>query len=61
MEWRERGAGEGGNCEYRIASMQSLSARLEGEFGGRGLKFEEGGRVEIHEFILPSLSVFLSI
>jgi hypothetical protein len=42
--------------------MQSLIARLEGEFGGRGLEFEEeGGRVEIREFILPSLSVFLSI
>jgi hypothetical protein len=45
-----------------IATLQNMIARLEGELGGRGLEFEEdGGRVEMREFIILSLSVFLSI
>jgi hypothetical protein len=48
--------------DYELLPCRVRLQGLRGKLGGTGLEFEEeGGRVEMREFILPSLSVVLLI
>jgi hypothetical protein len=58
---RSRG-GWGGIMSIELLPCRVRLGGLRGKLGGTGLEFEEeGGRVEMHQFTLPSLSVFLLI